>query len=309
MTGSLGTLGRPLVHELRDRGHEVWGCDLYHDPDPQHVRADVAIENQIFDAFGQAAPEAVYHLAAEFGRKNGEMFTEQLWRTATIGTRNVLELANAHHAHLLFASSSEVYGDQGDHDQWLAEDIFPPSSFPNEYALSKWTGEQQVKTFQRRHTDQQATILRFFNAYGPGEMPHPFRSVVALFCAKALAREPLPVYEGYWRTFMYIDDFIPTLANACEADLHFDTYNIGGADYREVEELATIILEMTPGSAGYDLIPEDQHNVQSKRPETWRAQDDLGHDPKITLEQGIPPTLAWMREAVGAVLRAAPTAG
>ena len=85
VTGSLGTLGRPLVAELRERGHQVWGTDLTHHGDPQYIRADVANLAQLQKAFAAARPDAVYHLAAEFGRLNGEQYTEQLWRSAMVG--------------------------------------------------------------------------------------------------------------------------------------------------------------------------------------------------------------------------------
>lgn len=296
VTGSLGTLGRPLVAELRDRGHEVWGSDLSHSGDPQYVRADVANFPQLHRAFEAARPNAVYHLAAEFGRLNGEQYTEQLWRSAMVGTRNVLELSHEHGAHLLFASSSEVYG-EADAD-WLDEELTDREVIfhPNEYALSKWANERQILAFREWNPELRATRLRFFNAYGPGEPYHPYRSVVALFCAKALAGEPLPVFRGYHRTFMYIDDFIPTLANACEADLQHDVYNIGGTDFRSVEELGQIVnASVADGQAEIELIPEDLHNVRSKRPDISRAREDLGHDPVVTLEDGVPPTADWMR--------------
>jgi dTDP-glucose 4,6-dehydratase len=296
VTGSLGTLGRPLVVELRERGHEVWGTDLTHDGDPQYTRADVANFAQLERAFEAARPDAIYHLAAEFGRLNGEQYTEQLWRSAMVGTRNVLELSAEHDTHLLFASSSEVYGEA--EEDLLDEELTDRQVIfhPNEYALSKWANERQILAFQGWKPELRATRLRFFNAYGPGEPYNPYRSVVALFCAKALAGEALPVFRGYHRTFMYIDDFIPTLANACEADLRHDVYNIGGTDFRSVEELAQIVSgEVADGQGEIELIPEDLHNVRSKRPDISRAREDLGHDPRVTLEEGVPPTAEWMR--------------
>jgi dTDP-glucose 4,6-dehydratase len=297
VTGSLGTLGRPLVAELRARGHEAWGSDLTHDGDPQYVRADVANFAQLGRAFEAARPDAIYHLAAEFGRLNGEQYTEQLWRSAMVGTRNVLELSAEHGTHLLFASSSEVYGEAEEDllDEGLTDRqvIF----HPNEYALSKWANERQIMAFQGWKPELRGTRLRFFNSYGPGEPYNPYRSVVALFCAKALAGEPLPVFRGYHRTFMYIDDFIPTLANACEADLSHDVYNIGGTDFRSVEELAQIVNDtVSDGQGEIELIPEDLHNVRSKRPDISRARQDLGHNPLVTLEEGVPPTAEWMRD-------------
>jgi dTDP-glucose 4,6-dehydratase len=293
VTGSQGTIGRALVEALRARDHEVFGCDVMHSGDRSHIRADVAIRHQLERAFSQSSPEAVYHLAAEFGRLNGELYTEQLWRTAMVGTRNVLELCLAHESHLIFGSSSEVYGEA---DADLLSESLIQTEFPNEYALSKFANERQIAMFRRRHGGPRATILRFFNAYGPGEVYHPYRSVVALFCARALAGEPLPVFRGYQRTFMYIADFIPTLARACEAELRHPIYNIGGEDYRSVEDLARLVLEEArEGDGEIELIGEDTHNVRSKRPDNARAREDLGHEPSVLLEQGVPATLEWMR--------------
>src|SRR5262245_50834826 len=106
VTGSEGVLGRSLVAELRLRGHQVHGVDLHHAGDPRYTRADVANLPQLERAFEASTPTAVYHLAAEFGRLNGELYTDQLWRTAMVGTRNVLELCRDYGSHLIFASSS-----------------------------------------------------------------------------------------------------------------------------------------------------------------------------------------------------------
>jgi len=299
VTGALGTLGQPLVTELRGRGHEVYGCDLRHSADPGFMRADVADNRQLIRAFGQSYPEVVYHLAAEFGRHNGEEFYEDCWQTNLVGTRNVLELCRTHNTRLIFASSSEIYGECDAPVLYEALSDEVPLWQPNEYALSKWANEVQVANFQRRH-GLDATRLRFFNAYGPGEAYHPYRSVVALFCHRLLHGEPIDVYDNYWRTFMAVQDFIPTLANVCEADLSHNVYNIGGVDYREVSELAEIVLAETDADPKLiRQVPEDEHNTRSKRPDISRARRDLDHNPMITLEEGVPLTLEWMRAASG----------
>lgn len=295
ITGSLGSLGRPLYRELRDRGHGVFGCDLRHSEfeSDTFLRADVAEYRQLERVFATYEPEVVFHLAGEFGRHNGERHYEDCFKTNLIGTRNVLELCHRHDAKLVFASSSEIYGECEAPLLYeeLSEEI--PLHQPNEYALSKWANEVQIRNFSRRHGLQPA-VLRFFNVYGPGEEYHPYRSVVALFCHRALHGLPWEVYEGYHRTFQFIDDFTPSLANALDVT---GTYNIGGNDYRSVRELSDLILAETgadPGLVTY--LPEDVHNVRSKRPDNTKARRDLGHDPQTTLEDGIPLTLDWMKE-------------
>lgn len=295
ITGSLGTIGVPLTFELADRGHAVFGCDLAHTGREKdtYMRCDVADYRQLERVFAEYQPEFVFHLAAEFGRHNGNRHFEQVWRTNLIGTHNVLTLCEAFGTKLIFASTSEIYGECD--VEWLTEDLSEtiPLRQPNEYALSKWANEQQIMNFTRLH-DVEAVRLRFFNLYGPGENYHPFRSVVSLFCHRAVNSIPWEVYDGYSRTFMYVTDFIPTLANAMDAK-HGSVYNIGGEDYRSVRELSDLVLRET--GADPDLVTylsEDVHNVKSKRPDNSRARKDLGHDPKVTLEEGVPLTLEWM---------------
>src|SRR5829696_7933668 len=171
VTGSQGTLGRPLVEELRQL-------------------------EQMFERVGPI--DFVYHLAAEFGRINGEEFYETLWSTNVIGTRHILELQRRLGFKLIFASSSEIYGDR--HEAVLHEDIPLQSSIiqHNDYATTKWVNEIQIMNFEKRYGSP-VVRLRFFNAYGPGEHYHHYRSVVCLFAYRALAGLPYTVYRGYKR--------------------------------------------------------------------------------------------------------------
>jgi dTDP-glucose 4,6-dehydratase len=149
--------------------------------------------------------------------------------------------------------------------------------------------------FQERY-DNQIVRVRLFNAYGPGEWYHPYRSVVCLFCYRALHNLPFDVYRGYSRVFMYIDDLIPTLANITDYFVRGSVYNIGGTEYRSVEELADLVVRETgfTGTVNYKLA--DAHNRKSKRPHIDFAINNLSHNPTITLEQGVPRTIEWMRE-------------
>jgi len=296
VTGSKGTLGRPLVRELERRGHEVWGVDLQHQADRRYFRADVASYRQLERVFAQDY-DYVYHLAAEFGRVNGEEYYDTLWETNVIGTRNILEWQRKKGFKLAFASSSEIYGDK--HAEILREDIPLQHSIiqHNDYAVTKWVNEVQIMNFEKRYGNQ-CVRLRFFNAYGPGEYYHNYRSVVCLFGYRALHRMPYEVYEGYHRVFMYIDDFIPTLATVVDNFVPGEVYNIGGEEFRSVRELSDLILDhVACDDRLVTYLPEDKHNVQNKRPDISKAKLAFGHNPKTTLEEGIPKTIEWMKHA------------
>ena len=299
VTGSLGTLGRPLVTELRARGHEVSQCDLQHAGEPSYTRADVSLYRQIEQVFLNGSFDYVYHLAAEFGRLNGEEYYDTLWMTNVIGTRNILELQRRFGFRLIFASSSEIYGDR--HEEILEESIPLQHSImqQNDYAVTKWVNEVQIMNFEKRY-DTETVRCRFFNAYGPGEYYHHYRSVVCLFCYRAMFDLPYEVYEGYHRVFMYIDDFIPTLANVCEKFVPGEVYNIGGTDYRSVQELSDLILNyLGKDDRLVTYLPEDKHNVQNKRPDISKAAQAFSHDPKITIDIGVPQTIDWMQSVYG----------
>jgi len=292
VTGDHGTLGRPLVKELKKRGHDVWGCDLSHEKDEKYFRCDISEFRQIEEVLSKGF-DLVYNLAAEFGRINGEEYYEKVWKSNVIGLRNILELQKRLKFKLVHASSSEIYGDIK--TESLKEDMSPAPQ-ENDYAISKWVSELQCKNFIKRCGNQVMT-LRFFNAYGPGERYTDYRSVVCLFCYRALFDIPYTVYKGYHRVFMYIDDFIPTLANACENFISGEVVNIGGEEYRSVEELSNIILkELGKDDSIVAYLPEDVHNITNKRPNIEKAKKLLDHNPNIPLEIGVKKTLDWMKE-------------
>jgi dTDP-glucose 4,6-dehydratase len=294
ITGSKGTLGRPLVKELKRRGHDVWQTDLQHHGDLQYIRADVASYRQLERVLEQDY-DFVYHLAAEFGRLNGEEYYETLWETNVIGTRNILELQRKRKFKLVFASSSEIYGDK--HTDILKEDIPLHQSIiqHNDYAVTKWVNEVQIMNFEKRYGND-CVRLRFFNAYGPGELYHHYRSVVCLFCYRALDSMPYQVYEGYHRVFMYIDDFIPTLAAVVDNFKPGEVYNVGGEEFRSVRDLSDLILShLGLDDHLVEYLPEDKHNVLNKRPDISKAKRDFGHNPSTTLEEGVPRTIDWMK--------------
>ena len=122
VTGGLGAVGSYLVPELRSRGHQVFVIDLQHHHSANYARCDVSKFQQVerlWTGGGWAhgyskAPRSfdlVYHLAAEFGRWNGEDYYENLWETNVIGTKNILRMQEREGFRAVYFSSSEVYGD------------------------------------------------------------------------------------------------------------------------------------------------------------------------------------------------------
>lgn len=309
VTGGLGAVGSYLVKELRARGNNVFVCDLPHHHESNYARCDVAEYRQVErlwtgDGWERGYAKArkfdtVYHLAAEFGRWNGEDYYERVWRTNAVGTKNILRMQEKEGFQAVYFSSSEVYGD---YDQVMAEDVMDNVEVRqmNDYALSKWVNEQQVLNSATQFGTE-SVRARLFNTYGPGEYYSPYRSVICLFCFRALHEIPFTVYRNYRRTSTYIDDMARTLANISERFKPGEVYNIGGEDYHTIEEAAEIILRLT-GRQPSKLVRYKEAEIlttRQKLADCSKAKRDLDHRCTVRLEEGIQNTLDWMRATYG----------
>ena len=320
VTGSEGVLGKVLKETLRTQGHEVWGCDRNHDADPQFMRVDIAEARQVNRVFDKAQPELVYHLAAEFGRKNGQEYYEQLWKSNCIGTRNVIEACLNFESTLVFSSSSEAYGMASQYTapgEALREellDVHPPQ-FHNEYALSKWTNERQIYT-SAVNDGLRAIVLRFFNVYGPGEYFSPYRSVACQFLYRALSRMPVTVHEDSSRSHLFVGDWADTVSGIPQriepifrnqhgrwpgsGSSGVPVFNIGSDELVTNEELWNKILEIVPHTMSDVTFREaEKSNLPTKIANSEMASLWLGHSPVVSLAEGLESTCDWMREVYG----------
>src|SRR5665647_108615 len=111
VTGGTGFIGTHLVNELKKRGHEVLATDILTSEREEYRRADVRNLRQLEKVFENDRFDYVFHLAAEYGRWNGEDYYENLWETNVIGTKNILRLQEKKKFRMIFFGSAEVYGD------------------------------------------------------------------------------------------------------------------------------------------------------------------------------------------------------
>lgn len=308
VTGGLGAVGSFLVPELERRGHEVFVADLrHHHNAPNYARCDVSEFRQVERLWrGGGWPagytphprsfDIVYHLAAEFGRWNGEDYYENLWATNAVGTKNILRMQEREGFHAVYFSSSEVYGD---FPGVMAEDVMEHHEIKqmNDYAISKWVNEMQVLNSQAQYGTESVRV-RLFNTYGPGEYYSPYRSVICMFCYRALHDLPFKVFGGHKRTSTYVADCVRALAAIATNFKSGEVYNIGGTDYHDIETAASLVLKHTgkEHSGLAEFCESEPFTTKQKLVDASKAIRDLGLAATVSLDEGIQNTIQWMRQ-------------
>ncbi len=223
----------------------------------------------------------------------------------SVGLRNVLELARAHGGRVLFASTSEVYGDPLQHpqheDYWGNVSSTGPRSC---YDEAKRFGEALCMIYVRS-LGVDARLIRIFNTYGPNMDPEDGR-MLPNFITQALSNKPLTIYgDGqYTRSLCYVEDLLNGLLAVIESDRSDAAgrvYNLGNPEEHTILEYATMVLDLLPSStssiAYVDPVPDDPSR---RRPDISRARSELNWQPLVPLRQGILNTIQYFREVTAA---------
>lgn len=297
VTGGRGFIGTNLTQELRSRGHEVWTCDVLQGEDERHIKADTGVYQQVDEIFRKHQFDFVYHLAAEYGRWNGEDHYENLWQTNVVGTKNMLRLQEQHRFKMIFFSSAEVYGD---YDQLMSEDVMErvPIKQMNDYAISKWAGELQCLNHAAMFGSQTVRV-RPVGCYGPHEYYSRYRGVIPIFVYHALKGRPFTVHKGHKRIFDYVEDTCRTFANIADNFIPGEVYNIGGREdwVISIEELADHVLRTVGASPSLATYKgEEGFTTRVKVVDFSKARRDLKHNPVIDIQEGIRRYVAWARK-------------
>jgi dTDP-glucose 4,6-dehydratase len=221
-------------------------------------------------------------------------------RTGSVGTWNLLELARAHGARFLMASTSEVYGDPLVHPQ--TEDYtgnVNPIGPRSVYDESKRFSESLVAAYQREF-HLEARIARIFNTYGPRMQINDGR-VVSNFVCQALRGEGLTVYGdgSQTRSFCYVEDTVEGLLRLAASEFS-EPVNIGNPDEHTIGEFAALVMEMTGARGALVTAPLPADDPRVRRPDIRRAREVLGWSPQIPLREGLARTIAWFGERLGA---------
>jgi len=298
VTGGLGFIGSNLVPELREKGHEVWVCDLINSGEPNYIRCDVSKYRQVERTFEAHDFDYVYHAAAEYGRWNGEDYYENLWLTNAVGTKNILRMQEKKGFRIVFFGSAEVYGD---YDGVMSENVMDevPIRQMNDYAITKWVNELQILNSVAMFGTETVRV-RLFNVYGPGEHYTPYRGFIPKFIFKALHDEPYTVYVGHKRTLEYVEDICRTLAAIMDNFKPGEVYNLGGDDQYEIRYVSDLILKYLGKDDSKVTYKEvEPFTTKVKTPDSSKAKKDLGFKLTVPVEEGIKRTVEWLRKFYG----------
>lgn len=299
VTGGSGFIGTNLVNELKARGHTVTALDLLNTDRDNYVRADVKSFRQLERVFDKNKFDVVYHLAAEYGRWNGEDYYENLWETNVIGTKHMTRLQEKFQFKMVFFSSAEVYGD---YDGLMTESVMIDNPIKdtyqmNDYAISKWAGEliclNSAKMF-----GTETVRVRPVNCYGPQEHYTPYRGFIPKFIFHVLFNKPYTVFLGHKRIIDYVEDSCKTWANIVDNFKPGEVYNVGGRVEweRSIKEYSDLVLKAVGRDDSIVTYKEaEPFTTKIKTMNFSKAVRDLRHDPKVPPEVGINKTVDWMK--------------
>jgi nucleoside-diphosphate-sugar epimerase len=308
VTGAAGFLGSHLVDHLLADGDTVVGIDNLltgSRANLAHIRPSqpfAFIEADVSQPWTWAAaidqPDLIMHFASpaspvDYGR-------EPLATLAvnSLGIMHAVTLADATKARVLFASTSETYGDPLEHPQresyWGNVN---PVGVRACYDEAKRYGEAYLTSAVRK-LGIDGRIVRIFNTYGPRMQPGDGR-VIPNFCLSALRGHPLTVYgDGrQTRSFCYVDDLIEGIVRLAKREgLQGKLVNIGNPVEFTIAELAQIVAEVADvplHAVPHDLPPDDPTR---RRPDITLARVLLDWEPKVTLREGLVSTLDYFRD-------------
>jgi nucleoside-diphosphate-sugar epimerase len=320
LTGAAGFVGSHLAERLLRDGHAVVGVDNFITGNraniarfAEHerfalVEADVSYEGDKVERFCAArsiTPQRVLHFASPASPVDYARHPLETMAVNSRGTEFCAAAALRWGAAMLFASTSEIYGDPLEHPQretyWGNVHTVGPRSC---YDEGKRYGEAVVSTYVRRN-GLDGRLVRIFNTYGPRMRADDGR-VVPNFVMQAISGHPLTVYGNgtQTRSFCYVDDLVEGIVRFALLDRAPGLIlNMGNPFELSIAEFARIVSEIAGVARKTQAADLPIDDPTRRCPDITLAKERLGWSPIVDVREGLRRTIAWFRASSDAESR------
>ncbi len=307
ITGGAGCIGTNLITALLEKGakkvvaiDDLSAAYRWNVPEDDRVvfYQGSVLEDEVMQRAFASKPEFVFHLAAHFANQNSIDHPDTDLLVNGLGTLKALQYANLTKVErFVFASSGcSVYG--SDPPLPVPED-FVSLHLDTPYQITKLLGELYSNFFLDTY-DVPTVNARFFNVYGPGEVPGRYRNVIPNFMYWAKKGLPLPITGTgkETRDFTYVADIVDGILACCTTDkVVGEAINLASGKQTEVDFLATEINALAANKAGMVHKPRrDWDKVTKRQASIDKARKILGYEPKMTMKSGLKATWNWINE-------------
>ena len=333
VTGAAGFIGSAVAESLAERGDEVVGVDninSYYDvrlkyarlrrggfvcdttrgieplaelvseryPNYRFIRLDISDKPAVDKLFADGHFDTVVNLAAQAGVRYSITAPYEYLQSNIVGFLNILEgCRNTRVGHLVYASSSSVYGLNGRTPYKESDQVDTPVSL---YAASKKSDELMAHAYSKLYGFS-TTGLRFFTVYGPWGRPD---MSPVLFTKAILADEPIKVFNhgDMLRDFTYIDDIVKCTIGVVDNrppvndnGVPYNIYNIGGSNMVRLTDFIKEIETACGREAQKIYLPMQPGDVYCTMADTTRLEALTGMKPRVSLREGIARFIEWYK--------------
>jgi UDP-glucose 4-epimerase len=306
VTGGAGAIGSNLSYALAELGAQVFILDDLSSAERWNVPSlpgILFIEGGILDEVELKrvffeGPQIVFHLAAFFANQNSVDHPEQDLMVNGMGTLRVLEYSVLTGVdRFVYASSGcSIYGSEAPlplREEFMSMHLSTP------YQITKMLGELYCNFFSH-HYGLKVVKPRFFNSYGPGEVPGQYRNVIPNFIYWAMKGLPLPITGSgeETRDFTYVGDIVDGLLRAgVVASAVGQEFNLASGQETRIIDLANWINTATGSTAGVHVAARRKWDTKSRLLASIdRARELVGYEPRTSFEEGLQTTIQWFRD-------------
>jgi len=307
ITGGAGAVGSRLTKKLIDLEATVFVLDdlssgyewnLPNASNLLFIEGDVASDIDVKRVFSEK-PNLVFHLAAFFANQNSIDYPEKDLRTNGLGMLKLLEYANLYGKldRFVYASSGcSIYGESTNFPL-KEDDISMNLSSP--YQVTKMLGELYCNYFNKQY-GVKVVKTRFFNSFGPGEVPGQYRNVIPNFIFWAMKGLPLPLTGTgeETRDFTYVEDIVNGLLRAGYMKKAVgQEFNFASGTETKIVDLANMINELTGNKSPIKFLKRRKWDTKPRLLGSYKKANKLiGFEPKMNFKEGLKNTVDWFKE-------------